>query len=158
MKIGIRTPSINKRIKARTTGKAKRALKRSVNPLYGKKGMGWVNNPKKAMYNKVYNKTSVSVDDSLMFLGGVKKSKQVKMSRKLKKQVNRLDRMIRTFPKPSNWNKRKFDRHYDRMLVEYNKATDTALKQKNLEVYKTLIDLSYLNYNKESIKESWLNR
>ena len=36
-------------------------LKSSVNPMYGKKGMGWVNNPKKAAYNKVYNKTTKSV-------------------------------------------------------------------------------------------------
>lgn len=62
MKIGFRTPSIKKSIKARTTGKWKRSVKRSINPLYGKKGMGLVNNPKKAVYNKVYNKTTVSVN------------------------------------------------------------------------------------------------
>lgn len=60
MKIGVRKPSIKKSIKARTTGRAKRAIKSSVNPLYGKKGMGLVNNPKKAVYNKAYNKTTVS--------------------------------------------------------------------------------------------------
>lgn len=63
MKIGVRTPSIKKSIKARTTGRMKRQLKKSVNPLYGKKGMGWVNNPNKAVYNKVYNKTTVGVSD-----------------------------------------------------------------------------------------------
>lgn len=63
MKIGIRTPSLKKSFKARTTGRAKRAVKRSINPAYGKKGMGWVNDPKKAAYNKVYNKTTVSVKD-----------------------------------------------------------------------------------------------
>lgn len=62
MKFGVRTPNVKKRIKARTTGKVKRAVKKSVNPLYGKKGMGLINDPKKAMYNKVYNKTTVSVD------------------------------------------------------------------------------------------------
>ncbi|WP_275434825.1 hypothetical protein [Brevibacterium ravenspurgense] len=36
-----------------------------MNPLYGKKGMGWVNNPKKALYNKVYNKTSIGLGDIL---------------------------------------------------------------------------------------------
>lgn len=60
MKFGVRTPSLKKSIKARTTGRAKRALKRSVNPLYGKRGMGLINNPKKAVYNKVYDKTTVS--------------------------------------------------------------------------------------------------
>ncbi|WP_346937639.1 hypothetical protein [uncultured Clostridium sp.] len=63
MKIGIRKPSIKKSIKARTTGKAKRAVKSAVNPLYGKKGMGWINDPQKAAYNKVYNKTTVGVKD-----------------------------------------------------------------------------------------------
>lgn len=59
----IRKPSISKRVSARTTGKATRALKRAVNPTYGKNGMGWINDPQKALYNKVYNKTSKSVDN-----------------------------------------------------------------------------------------------
>lgn len=65
MKVGVRKPSLKKSISARTTGRAKRAVKRSINPLYGKKGMGWVNDPKKAAYNKVYNKTTFSVVDNL---------------------------------------------------------------------------------------------
>ena len=60
MKMGVRKPSLKKSLKARTTGKLKRSLKKSVNPLYGKKGMGMINNPKTAVYNKVYNKTTVS--------------------------------------------------------------------------------------------------
>ena len=60
MKIGPRKPSFKKSFKARTTGAAKRKIKRSINPLYGKKGMGFVNNPKKAIYNKIYNKTTFS--------------------------------------------------------------------------------------------------
>ena len=55
MKYGMRTPNINKRISARTTGKVTRAMNKAVNPLYGKKGMGFVNDPSKAIYNKVYN-------------------------------------------------------------------------------------------------------
>lgn len=65
MKWGMRKPSLKKSIKARTTGRAKRAIKKSINPLYGKKGMGWINNPKKAAYNKVYKKTTFSVGDML---------------------------------------------------------------------------------------------
>ena len=64
MKIGFRKPNLKKSIKARTTGKVKRAAKRAVNPLYGKKDMGWVNDPKKAAYNKIYNKTTKSVFDN----------------------------------------------------------------------------------------------
>ncbi|WP_225425359.1 hypothetical protein [Apilactobacillus timberlakei] len=61
MRFGYRKPSWKKSFKARTTGKWKRQMKRSINPYYGKKGAGWVNNPRKAMYNKVYNKTSRSI-------------------------------------------------------------------------------------------------
>lgn len=65
MKIGMRKPSLKKSIKARTTGKLKRQVKKAVIPGYGKKGMGYVKNPKKAIYNKVYNKTSFSIFDAL---------------------------------------------------------------------------------------------
>ncbi len=59
MKIGFRTPNLKKRISARTTGALKRKVKSAVNPLYGKKGMGIINNPKKALYNKIYNKVTL---------------------------------------------------------------------------------------------------
>ncbi|EOH55907.1 hypothetical protein UA3_01090 [Enterococcus faecium EnGen0263] len=63
MKIGMRKPSIKKSISARTTGKAKRAVKKAVIPGYGKKGSGWITDPKKAAYNKVYKKTTFSFWD-----------------------------------------------------------------------------------------------
>jgi hypothetical protein len=56
----MRKPSIKRSIRARTTGKIKRKIKRTVNPLYGKKGMGFIKNPRKAVYNKIYNKTTFS--------------------------------------------------------------------------------------------------
>ena len=57
MKIGIRKPSLKRTVKARTTGALKRKVKGSVNPLYGQKGMG-ILHPKRAIYNKVYKKTT----------------------------------------------------------------------------------------------------
>ena len=63
MKFGVRTPSLKKYISARTTGRAKRSIKRALIPVYGKKGRGWITNPKKAAYNKVYRKTTVSFWD-----------------------------------------------------------------------------------------------
>ena len=57
----IRKPSINKRIAARTKGRATRSIKKAIIPGYGKKGMG-ILHLKKALYNKVYNKTTISVD------------------------------------------------------------------------------------------------
>ena len=63
MKFGMRKPSIKKSIKARTTGRVKRAVKSSLNPLYGKKGMGYVKKPKRAIKNKIYKKTTFSLWD-----------------------------------------------------------------------------------------------
>ena len=61
MKFGFRKPSLKKSIKARTTGKLKRKAKKAVVPFYGKKGTGIIKNPKKAVYNKVYHRTSFSI-------------------------------------------------------------------------------------------------
>ena len=63
MKFGMRKPSIKRSISARTTVRAKRALKKAIIPGYGKKGTGWIKNPKKAVYNKIYNKTTFSIWD-----------------------------------------------------------------------------------------------
>jgi len=64
MKFGLRTPSLKRSISARTTGRLKREINAAINPLYGKKGMG-ILHPQKAVYNKVYHKTSVSIFDLL---------------------------------------------------------------------------------------------
>lgn len=63
MKFGLRTPSIKKMVKSRTTGRVKRAMKKSINPIYSKKGIGFVTEPKKAVYNRIYKKTSFSIFD-----------------------------------------------------------------------------------------------
>lgn len=63
MKIGFRKPNIKKSIKARTTGKIKRKMKKAVNPFYGKKGMGYIKNPKRAVKNKIYHKTTFGTAD-----------------------------------------------------------------------------------------------
>ena len=65
MKYGMRTPSPRRSFKARTTAKWKRQAKKALIPGYGKKGMGWVRNPRKAAYNKVYRKTTFSLWDLL---------------------------------------------------------------------------------------------
>lgn len=61
----IRKPSLKKSISARTKGRATRAIKKAVVPGYGVKGTGMIKNPKKAVYNKVYSKTSFSIFDIL---------------------------------------------------------------------------------------------
>lgn len=59
MKFGIRTPSLKRRFAARTS--LKRVVRHNLG-LKAPRGFGIITNPKKAIYNKVYNKTSVSVD------------------------------------------------------------------------------------------------
>lgn len=61
MKFGVRKPSFKKSIKARTTGRINRAVKRTVNPLYGKKGVGFVKDPSRSIKNAVYQRTTFSI-------------------------------------------------------------------------------------------------
>jgi hypothetical protein len=56
MKFGLRTPSLKKRIAARTS--VKRYVRHSLG-LKAPRGWGWLTNPKKAAYNRVYNRTTV---------------------------------------------------------------------------------------------------
>lgn len=63
MKIGLRTPSIDKKVRARTTGRVKRAAKSAINPFYGKKGMGYLKDPERAIKNKIYHKVTADPID-----------------------------------------------------------------------------------------------
>ncbi len=62
MRYGMRKPSWKKSLSARTKGRATRAIKRAIIPGYGKRGMG-ILHPKRAIYNKVYRKTTFSIFD-----------------------------------------------------------------------------------------------
>lgn len=62
MKYGPRKPSISRSISARTKGQLTRAAKRSINPVYGKRGTG-VYHPKRAAYNYVYKRTTYGISD-----------------------------------------------------------------------------------------------
>ena len=55
MRFGFRIPSVRKRIAARTS------LRRYVRNNLGLKaprGYGWITNPRRALYNRVYNRTT----------------------------------------------------------------------------------------------------
>lgn len=56
MRYGFRVPSLRKRIAARTS--IKRYVRHSLG-LKAPRGMGWITNPRKAAYNRIYNRTSV---------------------------------------------------------------------------------------------------
>lgn len=74
MKFGFRTPSLKKSISARTTGRAKRAIKRAIIPGYGQKGMGFLHDPKKAVYNAIYRRTTFGLSD--LFKVSTRKSRR----------------------------------------------------------------------------------
>ncbi|MCY2929436.1 MAG: hypothetical protein NTV86_08065, partial [Planctomycetota bacterium] len=52
---GFRKPSLKKRIAARTS--TRRVVRHSLG-LKAPRGMGWITNPRKAAYNRVYNRTT----------------------------------------------------------------------------------------------------
>ncbi|HLR71150.1 MAG TPA: hypothetical protein VK085_06930 [Pseudogracilibacillus sp.] len=58
MKFGMRKPSLQKRVRGRTS------LKRQVVHRAGLKmprGYGWIRNPKRYIYNKVYRKVTIDI-------------------------------------------------------------------------------------------------
>jgi hypothetical protein len=66
MKFGYRTPSLKKRIAARTSWK--RVVRHQLG-FKAPRGWGWLTNPKKAAYNKVYNQTSRGCLTTFLFSG-----------------------------------------------------------------------------------------
>jgi len=65
MKIGFRIPNLNKRIAARTS--VKRIIRHNLG-FKAPRGWGWITDPKKAAYNRVYNRTSRGCMISLLYL------------------------------------------------------------------------------------------
>jgi hypothetical protein len=55
VRIGFRIPSLRKRLSARTS--VRRAVRHRLG-LKAPRGWGWITNPKRAAYNRVYNRTT----------------------------------------------------------------------------------------------------
>lgn len=58
MRFGPRRPSLRKKLAARAS--LKRAIRHRLG-LKAPRGLGWLTNPRKAAYNKVYNRTTFSL-------------------------------------------------------------------------------------------------
>jgi hypothetical protein len=58
MKFGARKPSLKKMISARTS--PARFVRHSLG-LKAPRGWGWLTNPKRAAYNRVYSRTTISL-------------------------------------------------------------------------------------------------
>lgn len=122
MKVGFRTPSIKKSISARTTGRIKRKAKKTIVPGYGQKGMGWVTNPKKAAYNKVYNKATFGTSDVINYAtkqlskpnecsNTTLTDSEISKVQKLLNKANKSAEILQTTTNPT-----KFFNHYDRYV------------------------------------------
>ena len=62
MKFGFRKPSWRKRVAARTS--FKRYVRHSLG-LKAPRGWGWLTNPKRAAYNRIYSRTTFGLNDLL---------------------------------------------------------------------------------------------
>ena len=65
MKFGFRTPSLKKMLAARTS--PSRLVRQNLG-LKAPRGWGWLTNPRKAAYNRVYKRTTFGLGDLLKWL------------------------------------------------------------------------------------------
>ncbi len=65
MKIGIRKPSLKKMIAARTS--PSRFIRHNLG-FKAPRGWGWLTNPRRAAYNRVYSRVTVSLWDLIVKL------------------------------------------------------------------------------------------
>ena len=147
-KFGYRTPSFKKSFSSRTVGRANRAVRRSIDPTYGKKGFGTIKNPSKSAYNYVYHKTSA---DSLAYLRKIRdtkikninKSNNINLnSQTLTENVKQIDNDLLYLPDDL-----KLKLHYN--LVNVDKYTKN-IKSLHIET-KSNVNFKY-SFNKEQIE------
>lgn len=67
MKFGFRIPNLNKRIAARTSWK--RVVRNNLG-FKAPRGIGWFTDPKKTLYNRIYNRTTTGCMAVIPFLRG----------------------------------------------------------------------------------------
>lgn len=70
MKFGPRKPSLKRMIAARTS--PKRFIRHNLG-LKAPRGWGWLTNPKRAAYNRIYSRTTFSIWDLLKVFFGSRK-------------------------------------------------------------------------------------
>lgn len=71
MKWGGRKPSLRKQLAARTS--LKRYIRHSIG-LKAPRGWGWLTNPKKALYNRIYSRTTFGIGS--LFRGRARRRSQ----------------------------------------------------------------------------------
>ena len=66
VRFGLRIPSLRKRIAARLS--IKRYLRHNLG-LKAPRGFGWITNPRRALYNRIYYRTTRSCGTRIIILG-----------------------------------------------------------------------------------------
>jgi hypothetical protein len=127
MKFGFRIPSLTKRIAARTS--VKRVIRHNLG-LKAPRGWGWITNPKKAAFNRVYNRTSRGCMLTLIWLLGL--PLLVLTAILFLSSCAGDDVTNGTYVKPSIDYKGKFRKGYVRKSVSTNK---NAIKNQNKSKY-----------------------
>jgi tetratricopeptide (TPR) repeat protein len=98
MKFGVRAPSLKGRISARTS--LKRVVRHKIG-LKAPRGFGITTNPKKFAYNKVYHRTSVSVDRLLKISkrnsGSLEEANKREMAGNIAARDGKIDEAITLF-------------------------------------------------------------
>ena len=125
MKFGFRIPSIKKRIAARTS--VNRILRHNLG-FKAPRGLGWFTNPKKALYNRVYNKTS----RGCMFQIAIFISIGVSLVSIQSCDIRKSDSVGGTYVKPSVNYKGQVRKGYVRRKVSLKK---NAIKSQNRSRY-----------------------
>jgi hypothetical protein len=125
LKFGFRIPSLKKRIAAHTS--IKRVVRHNLG-LKAPKGLGWLTDPKKSAYNKIYNKTSRGCLFQIMILFVIGLGLMNFASCDLK----RSDSAGGTYVKPSVTRTGKVRKGYVRRKVSLNK---NAVKRQNRSRY-----------------------
>ena len=125
LKFGFRIPSIKKRIAARTS--VNRILRHNLG-FKAPRGLGWFTNPKKALYNRVYNKTS----RGCMFQIAIFISIGVSLVSIQSCDIRKSDSVGGTYVKPSVNYKGQVRKGYVRRKVSLKK---NAIKSQNRSRY-----------------------
>ena len=125
MKFGFRIPSIKKRIAARTS--VKRIIRHNLG-FKAPRGLGWITDPKKALYNKVYNKTSMGCLVNILIVITIGLGLATFQSCDIRKS----DSAGGTYVKPTVTRTGKFRKGYVRRNVSTDK---NAIKNQNRSRY-----------------------
>jgi hypothetical protein len=128
MKFGFRIPNLNKRIAARTS--VKRIIRHNLG-FKAPRGWGWITDPKRAAYNRVYNRTSRGCLVTIFYLILIPIVLFVIFSFSACESNNKKTRKA-VYVSPSIEYKGKFRKGYVRMPVSTNK---NAIKNQNRSRY-----------------------